>query len=259
MKGKARLLAQEMNIAKRIQTSLLPKSPRHLDLEIAAVMIPADEVGGDFYDISYDKAGNLWIGIGDVSGHGVTPGLIMMMTQTIFTVFQKNISQESITPSKLIVTINEVLIENVQNRLDENHFMTLTIFKYLGNGDFSYSGAHLDLIFHRAKTDAIETFSTSGLFMNIIPDVSEISQDGHFNLNSGDTLILYTDGIPEAKNCQNTGILNQLLDYERFMDIIKKHIHKDVDGVKEGIIKETISWCHNVRADDMTLIVIRRK
>ncbi len=47
----------------------------HPDLEIAATMVPADRVGGDFYDITFDRAGDLWLAVGDVSGHGVT-GLI---------------------------------------------------------------------------------------------------------------------------------------------------------------------------------------
>ncbi len=254
----AKLLAQEMDIAKRIQTSLLPKNPRHQDLEIAAVMMPADKVGGDFYDISFDKAGHVWIGIGDVSGHGVTPGLIMMMTQTVFTTFQKNISLEHINPSEVVIMINEVLFENVQNRLDKNHFMTLTIFKYMGNGDFSYAGAHLDLIIHRSQTDSLEIIETFGIFMNIIPEITEIIKDDYFSLDNGDTLILYTDGFTEAKNHQQQGIANQFLDYHRFLDIIKKHIHKDVDAVKEGIVNDTLSWCHNQINDDMTLIVIRK-
>ncbi len=257
-KSEARLLNQEMDIAKRIQTSLLPKNPQHDEVAISAFMRPADKVGGDFYDISYDKAGNLWLGIGDVSGHGVTPGLIMMMTQTVFTAFQKTISQERITPKEVIITINEVLVENVQNRLDENHFMTLTILKYLGSGQFSYAGAHLDLIIHRANSDSFDTVRTFGLFMNIIPDVSEITKDAVFTLESGDTLILYTDGIPEARNMQEAITENQYLNFKRFLAIIKKHIHKKVEEVKEGIIRDTISWCRNKVTDDLTLIVIRK-
>ncbi len=258
-KNEAKLLYQEMDIAKRIQTSLLPQKTVHKDLDISAAMIPADKVGGDFYDISFDNTGNLWLGIGDVSGHGVTPGLIMMMTQTVFTTFGKSIIDLSITPSKVVATINEVLFENVQNRLNEKHFMTLTILKYLREGRFCYAGAHLDLIIHRCETDSLDIIKTYGLFMNIIPEVSEITQDNYFTLESGDTLILYTDGIPEARNRRQTGIANQYLNLNRFIDIIKKHIHKDAEGVKEGIINETFLWCDNIRDDYMTLIVIRKK
>ncbi len=258
-KNEAKLLAREMDIAKHIQTSLLPRNPQHLDLDIAARMIPADEVGGDFYDISFDKAGNLWIGIGDVSGHGVTASIIMMMVQAAFTTFHQTIQEKDIHPSEVVIAINRVLVQNVHKRLNENHFMTLTIFKYLGRGQFSYSGAHLDLIVHRAQTNTYNIYGTSGLFMNLLPDVVDITQDEHLTLEKGDSLIIYTDGFPEAKNRQRKGISSQLLDFKRFVDIIKKHIHKDVETAKEDIIKDTLSWCSNIRDDDMTLIVIRKK
>ena len=78
-------LEREMALARRIQTSLLPAASNdiHPELEIAAAMLPAKQVGGDFYDWVSDRSGSLWISIGDVSGHGLTSGLIMMMAQTI--------------------------------------------------------------------------------------------------------------------------------------------------------------------------------
>ncbi len=258
-KNETKLIAKEMEIAKHIQTSLLPKNPQHKDLVIAATMIPANEVGGDFYDISFDNFGNLWLGIGDVSGHGVTPGLIMMMAQTVFTTFNQTIHEKNMQPSEVVVAINRVLFQNVRNRLNKLHFMTLTIFKYLAKGQFTYAGAHLDLIIHRAKTDSLVTIGTSGLFMNLIPDVSKITKNKTLTLDIGDTLIICTDGFPEAKNQQEKGVSNQLLNFKRLLDIIKKHIHKDVEEVKEAIIKDTLSWCHNIRNDDMTIIVIRKK
>jgi phosphoserine phosphatase RsbU/P len=76
----------EMEVAKRIQTSLLPKLHEVNGYTIAASMQPADEVGGDYYDVVESAKGETWLCVGDVSGHGVESGLIMMMTQTsIFT------------------------------------------------------------------------------------------------------------------------------------------------------------------------------
>jgi len=72
----------EMEIAKRIQTSLLPTIRQVNGFEVSAKMLPAQEVGGDYYDVIVTQRGELWVTIGDVSGHGVESGLIMMMTQT---------------------------------------------------------------------------------------------------------------------------------------------------------------------------------
>ena len=71
-----------MEVAKRIQTSLLPQNRRVGGYDVAARMQPAAEVGGDYYDIIQAGEDRNWIAIGDVSGHGVESGLVMMMTQT---------------------------------------------------------------------------------------------------------------------------------------------------------------------------------
>ncbi len=60
-------LKQEMDLARKIQTTLLPAKVNHQEIDIEAIMISADEVGGDFYDILYGEGHDLWIGIGDVS------------------------------------------------------------------------------------------------------------------------------------------------------------------------------------------------
>ncbi len=95
--------------------------------------------------------------------------------------------------------------------------------------------------------------------VNIILEISEITIDDNFTLENDDTLILYTDGLPETKNLRQQKISAQLLNYKGFVNIIKKHIHKSVEEVKEGILNDTVSWSQNIIHDDMTLIVIRKK
>lgn len=94
----------------------MPRDIRNLhpDFEIAAVMLPADEVGGDYYDIAYDREGKLWFGIGDVAGHGVTPGLIMMMARSVHTAIT---AHYLVTPADVVIMVNNVLLKNVQGRL----------------------------------------------------------------------------------------------------------------------------------------------
>lgn len=113
----------EMLVAKRIQTILLPLEPIMAGYEITAFMEPADEVGGDYYDIiNTDRID--WIVIGDVSGHGVPAGLIMMMVQTsIHTVVAQH---PELGPAELLVIINRVIRDNI-SRMDENKYMTITV------------------------------------------------------------------------------------------------------------------------------------
>ena len=97
----------ELELAKRIQTALLPNKQRIRGYEIAATMIPAKEVGGDYYDIIETEKGDRWVTIGDVSGHGVDSGLIMMMAQTC--ILSKINFNGSCGPAEMLNAINSTL------------------------------------------------------------------------------------------------------------------------------------------------------
>jgi serine phosphatase RsbU (regulator of sigma subunit)/streptogramin lyase len=245
-------LNKEMEIAHRIQTSLVPVSPEHDELEITAIMKPAEEVGGDYYDIIIDKDDNLWFAIGDVSGHGVTPGLIMMMAQTSFNITVKN--RKHLSPKDAIIQVNEMLCENVRERLHESHFMTMTFLKYLREGKFSYAGLHIDLVIYRAKDKKCELVETDGLYLAILPDISHIIKDHTFQLEIGDIMVLYTDGVIEAKN-EN----DELLEPAGLMEIVERNAEKSVEEIRDAIVTDTLDWCHHKQKDDIALIVARRR
>ncbi len=246
-------LSQEMELARKIQTSLLPTltDDIHPDLEIAAAMIPADQVGGDFYDLTFDRAGHLWFAIGDVSGHGVTPGLIMMMAQTVHTTVTTNLDCDA---RNVVVRINEILYMNVHERLRETHFMTFTALKYLGDGRFQHAGAHLSMIVFRRKTGACELVKTRGVYLNFKKDISKATKNAEFSLDRGDVLVLYTDGLTEAEDRDG-----KMLDLDGFVKIVEKHAHQEPRAMKDMVIADVIRWCDDRRADDMTIVVIKRK
>ncbi len=245
-------LSQEMELARRIQTALLPRTLTNLhpDFEITAKMLPADEVGGDYYDVVFDCDGQLWFGIGDVSGHGVTPGLIMMMAQTVHTSITMNFQ---CTPKDVVTMVNKVLFQNVTKRLKTKHFMTFTALKYLQNGRFLHAGAHLALLVYRAHSQTCELIDTRGIFLNFIDDISHVTKDASFTLGIHDTLILYTDGLTEVWNAQH-----EMLDIHGFIDIVAMHAHEAVECMQESILSDVLAWCDNKIADDMTLVIIRR-
>ncbi|OHD11883.1 MAG: hypothetical protein A2086_15445 [Spirochaetes bacterium GWD1_27_9] len=253
MKDTARL-QQEMAIAQKIQTCLVPPAPTHNELEIDAVMRPAEEVGGDYYDMVTDRQNNLWFAIGDVSGHGVTPGLIMMMAETAF---NANVNErENVTPRDVIAAVNKVLCENVRKRLKEAHFMTMSFLKYTGNGKFTYAGAHLDIVVWRAKTKKCELFKTDGLFLSIRPDIREITKDFDITLEKDDVMVLYTDGIIESRKTDDRAVLWGM---ENLCDVVEKNVAKGVTALKDIIIEEALNFCGRKPDDDMTMIVIKKK
>ncbi|MBF0453017.1 MAG: SpoIIE family protein phosphatase [Candidatus Magnetomorum sp.] len=251
--SKSAKLSQEMALARKIQTSLQPSlsDDMHPELIVSATMLPADQVGGDFYDVAFDQSGNIGFAIGDVSGHGVAAGMIMMMAQTIYSTVTTNHTHDART---IVITINRILYSNVCQRLNESHFMTFTVLKYLGEGSFQHAGAHLSMIIFRKKTQKFDLIRTTGVYLNLKSDISHATKNNEFYMDCGDILFLYTDGITEAENQEGN-----ILDIDGFIKIARIHIHRNPEDMKEKIMCDVLTWCKNNRTDDMTMLIIKRR
>ncbi len=184
----------EMQLARKIQEALVPASPQLSGCEIAATMKATAEVGGDYYDVirSGDRE---WILIGDVSGHGVPAGLIMMMCQTaVRTVLSVD---PTVTPHQLLATVNRVLTQNIR-QLGEEKYMTISAFRRDADGTISFAGAHQDVFIYRAEQDRVETLETSGLWLGIRDEIAHTLETRSFRLRDRDVLLILTDGITDA-------------------------------------------------------------
>ena len=236
----------EMQLAKKIQTTLIPQSPRLSGYEVSVHMTPADEVGGDYYDI-INAEGRDWIIIGDVSGHGVPAGLIMMMLQTsIKTVLARS---PEISPSKMIADINVVLTNNIE-ALGEDKFITLLILAIHENGRFIYSGLHEDMMICRAGNREVDLIKTEGMWLGIREEISTMLHDSSLRMDVGDTLLLYTDGITEAVDNNRVRFSKT-----RLGNVFKQLSDRSTEEIKNGILSELEPYN---KQDDVTMIVIRR-
>lgn len=130
---------KEFKIAAQIQTMILPKTLRVPGLEIAATMIPAVNVGGDYYDV-LPFEGGCWIGIGDVAGHGLGAGLIMLMIQSMVAALVNQ--RPYLLASEVVGALNSVLYENVRSRLGRDEHTTFCLIRYRKDGSILYAGAH---------------------------------------------------------------------------------------------------------------------
>ena len=134
----------------QIQEALVPKAPALANCEVAATMKAIDDVGGDYYDIITTPKSE-WILIGDVSGHGVPAGLIMMMCHTaVRTVLRVH---PEILPDTLLGMVNTVLTETI-HKLGEDKYMTLSALRRDPDGTVLYAGAHQDMHIYRAESAA---------------------------------------------------------------------------------------------------------
>ncbi len=245
----------EMQLAKKIQTVLLPKSPQIRGYEISAHMVPADEVGGDYYDV-INVGDRDWLIIGDVSGHGVPAGLVMMMVQTsIRVVLGEN---PGILPSDLLTAINKTISNNIK-QLGENKYMTLTALAELKNGEFSFSGLHQDIMIYRVKTGKVDLIETRGIWIGVMDEIKGLLKDDKITMESGDVLLLYTDGLTEA-SLEGSVKVKQLDDKEMFGDeklaeILGKHGKESTDNIKKSIISSLEEYKLN---DDYTVLIMRK-
>jgi phosphoserine phosphatase RsbU/P len=242
-------MSQELEIAARIQTGILPTEVRVPGLEIAARMLPTTEVGGDYFDI-LPCADGAWLGIGDVAGHGLTTGLVMLMIQSM--VAATTLALPSAQPAEVWLTVNEVLCENVRGRLGRDEHATLTLLRYRENGELEFAGAHEELVLYRAERRACEVIETPGLWAGITKRVPREAVPGHaLRLEPGDVLLLYTDGLTEARN-REAGPFG----VERVCDSLLAVAELPVQDILETILARVDSWTSR-RRDDLTLVVLR--
>lgn len=242
-------LTAELEIARRIQTSLLPSTLAVPGLEIAARMETFSEVGGDYYDV-IPVEGGAWLGIGDVSGHGLTAGLSMLMLQSAVGATVR--SRPSAPPSEILAHVNRVLLDNVRNRLGRDDYATFSLVRYYGDGRAVVAGAHEDLVVLREATGDIERFSPAGTWLGLSDD-PPAKQDLPFRLDRGDVMLLLTDGAPEARD--ESG---RMLEMDRICDTLRELAGRPADVICSGLWERVDTWAHE-RADDVTLVVARRQ
>jgi phosphoserine phosphatase RsbU/P len=245
-------MARELEIAAQIQRALLPPAPSHADFEFAGRMVPADEVGGDFYDVlSNPNQGTLWISIGDVSGHGVGAGLVMLMAQAAFASHFLNNSAEE--PARVLREVNALLCENISNRLRDNKYVTAQLLTYQGDGRFVCVGAHEWPIVYRAKTGRCESIEAPGPWLGIVAELSDVPLTA-LTVEPGDVLCLYSDGITEAQNA--AGEQFDLASLSSVLETALGH-GKALDDVTLAVFDavEAFSGRHD---DDWTMLLAKR-
>lgn len=243
-------LTQELEIATQIQTSILPSALKMPGLEIAARMRTASEVGGDYYDVQ-PVPGACWIGIGDVAGHGLTAGVIMLMIQSIAAALVQ--AAPNAHPADVVAHLNRVLYDNVRNRLRRLEHATLTMLRIDDAGMVRCAGAHQDVIVRRAGSNHCECIPITGTWVGITESVQGHMPEVSWSLAPGDLMVLYTDGITEAANA--TG---EQFGLERVCAAVAgADVRAGAAAVVDAVfaaVDASASW----RTDDETVLVVRR-
>ncbi len=191
----------EIELTRRLQSLLLPKVEelqQIVGLDIDGLMTPADRVGGDYYDVLV-QGDLIYIGIGDVTGHSLESGMVMLMVQTAIRTL---VAQGEADVVNILNVINQTIYANVR-RMGSHHNMTLVLLTYQG-GQLTIGGQHETLILVRqgGEVELIDTFEL-GFPLGLEPDISAFAAKIQLQLQPGDVMVLYTDGISEAMDKDN--------------------------------------------------------
>jgi len=240
-------LWSEMDLAKKIQTVLLPKQPTAPGYQIAARMRPAESVGGDYYDVVH-AGGKTWAMIGDVSGHGVAAGLVMMMVQTALETVLLT-SPDALSPACVLARTNAAVRGSLQ-QIGRDQYMTLSILE-LGPSGVRFAGLHQDILVYRARTRQVERVQTRGVWIGVLDDIAGLVEDDRLELSSGDTLLLFTDGLTE-RPLPEGGLLGSDGLARQFEAVAAAHTAPL--AILNGLFA---SAPREAPKDDMTLMVVR--
>ena len=241
---------EQLKIAKEVQNKLLPRElPQFPDIEIFALNQNADEVGGDYYDLS-QKGDLLRMAVGDVSGKGTTAAFYMAEVKGIF----HALTLLDISVREFILHANAALIKCLQKGL----FMTLTYLeidtanKYLS----ILRAGHCPTLHYNAETDTLNVLREGTLGLGILSSerlTKMIQEPSKISYKKGDFLILYTDGIVEAKSKEK-----EEFGYERLKRIVFAQRNTHSKQIIKEVVKEMLVFTGgNFKDDDYTILIIK--
>ena len=243
-------IESELNIAAQIQRSILPSTfpafPEHSEFDLYAMMTPAREVGGDFYDFFFVDDDHLALIIADVSDKGVPAALFMMISRTIF----RSIAKQRKSPSQVLAETNDLLCEGN----DTGMFVTAYLaFYHLPTGRLTYSnGGHNPAFLFGSNDLCRELVCKHGTALGVRPGQS---YEEYFDkLETGQILVLYTDGVTEACSPDN-----ELFGVDRFAKLVCDCRALSLSQMFNYIDKDLKAFQQGNQFDDITMLAIKRE
>lgn len=242
-------LQQELQISQQIQMSLLPKkSPQRQGWEFAAIYRSAQQVGGDLYDYipTSDQPDLLRLLIADVTGKGIPAALFMAFSRTIL----RAESRLSHAPEEILRQTNRAIIRDMDSRLFLSAFLGTLNIK---TGHFQYAnGGHDRPLWFRATVGRVEPLTTAGLLLGVRPDV--ILPEAVIQLEVNDVLLLYTDGVTEARDMRD-----EPFGEERLAAALQAAAHCSAQEIADRIAAAVTDLTSDTpQSDDLTLMVVKR-
>jgi serine phosphatase RsbU (regulator of sigma subunit) len=237
--------SRELEEARQLQLSMLPSTlPDHSGLEVAAYMLTASEVGGDYYDFDLDESGTLTFVIGDAAGHGARAGILVTATKSLFGLLSRE--------PRLDAALSKAA-RALKGLASPQLYMALAAGRFR-DGTLELAGAGMpSALVHRFGSNRVEKVSLSGLPLGIDLDVDVPYETKAIALSAGDTVVLMSDGVVELFD-----EAGEMLGYERTRAVLEGAQPRTAGEVVEHLVAAAERW-RGARPpeDDMTLVVLK--
>jgi sigma-B regulation protein RsbU (phosphoserine phosphatase) len=241
-------LESELTVAHTIQASLLPHQlPRITDWEIAACWDAAREISGDFYDCFPVPGGRWGFVIADVAGKGVPAALFMALCRTLTRTF----CMDGRPPREAISRVNDLIIADSYSEWFVTLFYGLLDPKW---GIMTYVNAgHPRPLWLRRKGRKVEKLAADGIALGVFEGIT--LEEKSIQLEPGDQVLMYTDGISEAMN-----LSGNLYGEKRIQTQLRQYSQETPHAILSNLQKDVAAFSHGrPQADDLTAIVLKRK
>lgn len=240
-------LERELALASEIQQRFQPTAPPHITgYELQGISFPCYEIGGDYYDFIEREDGRLVIALGDVSGKGTAAALLMSSLHAA--IHAQSASHDSLVAT--ISAVNRYLADNIP----ANRFVTLFYAELdpdSGSLAFLNAGHNPPLIVHAAGT--VEQLASGGLPLGIKPDAEY--REGRTQLQHGDVLVIYSDGVTEAVSPSG-----EEFGPTRLYEVVSRNVEASAAGIRDRIESSLTKFAQGTSAaDDITLVIVKRQ
>ena len=242
LKAESERKNSELAAAKDLQNRLLPKTlPVIKDLDIAGYLRTSTEVGGDYYDFFEQPDGSLYAICGDATGHGTPSGMLVSITKAGI------IGLPQLSPKDMLHELNRVV-----KKVDLGILRMSLNIALIKNNQITLSSAGMPPYFiYRAATNITEEIQLSGVPLGSFNNVQFDQTTTSFN--TGDILVIISDGLPEAPNPNG-----DLFDYLKLQNLISNYKNNTAQEVIENLMSEADIWLSGMHnPDDITLVVIK--
>jgi hypothetical protein len=235
----------ELEEARQLQLAMLPKElPQLPNLDIAVHMQTATEVGGDYYDFQVGLDGTLTTIIGDATGHGMKAGTVVTITKSLF---------NSIAGGENILSTFDKISQVIKGMKFRQLAMCLIMMKIKGNRLSISSAAMPPILIYRAKSKTVEELLLEGMPLGTMMKFPYKKIESH--LNSGDRILLYSDGLPELANNND-----EMFGYNRIKTEFQSVGEKDPEKIVAHLKNSASQWADGKEPDDdVTFVVIKVK